>query len=201
MKNFSEKGLKTRLTMLMAAQDLFHEKGFVATSVDEILAASGTGKSQFYHYFESKEDLIHQLLLHIRDTIIEASVDDHLPIKTWTDLEKWFHKQVDIKERYGFKRGCPIAAIGGGASKTDDLLLQDLSEIFEALLTNPLRFFEKEKDAGRLIEGADPDSLALYCLSSLQGGVFMSKMQQNSVAARNAIKHTMEYLKTYRKKA
>ena len=37
-------------------------EGVAATSPDQIIAASGTGKSQFYHYFRSKEGLVHEVL-------------------------------------------------------------------------------------------------------------------------------------------
>ena len=33
-----------------------------ATSPDEIIEASRTGKGQFYHYFKSKEGLVHEVL-------------------------------------------------------------------------------------------------------------------------------------------
>jgi AcrR family transcriptional regulator len=42
----------TKDRILAVALDLFHENGINATSVDDILEASGTGKSQFYYYFK-----------------------------------------------------------------------------------------------------------------------------------------------------
>ncbi|MCA9399346.1 MAG: TetR/AcrR family transcriptional regulator [Candidatus Omnitrophica bacterium] len=59
MTTQQERGQKTRERMLRTAFDLFHQKGVNATSVDEVLEKSGTGKSQFYYYFKSKEGLVH----------------------------------------------------------------------------------------------------------------------------------------------
>jgi AcrR family transcriptional regulator len=42
---------------MLAAADLFHKQGVHATSPDEVIEASNTGKGQFYHYFKSKEGL------------------------------------------------------------------------------------------------------------------------------------------------
>jgi TetR/AcrR family transcriptional repressor of nem operon len=39
------------------AAGLFAERGIAATSVDEVLAASGAGKGQFYHYFRGRDEL------------------------------------------------------------------------------------------------------------------------------------------------
>lgn len=43
-----------------AAIDLFAEKGFEETTVDDIAAAAGTSRRTFFRYFESKRDLIAQ---------------------------------------------------------------------------------------------------------------------------------------------
>jgi hypothetical protein len=48
MKARSAKGEKTRLRILEAARDLFHGQGVAATSPDQVIEASGTGKGQFY---------------------------------------------------------------------------------------------------------------------------------------------------------
>jgi AcrR family transcriptional regulator len=56
------RGAETRLRIIRAAADLFHKQGARATSPDEIIEASRTGKGQFYHYFKSKEGLIHEVL-------------------------------------------------------------------------------------------------------------------------------------------
>ncbi len=44
------RGDETRREILAAAADLFHKQGVVATSPDQIIDASGTGKGQFYHF-------------------------------------------------------------------------------------------------------------------------------------------------------
>src|SRR3954452_11043347 len=43
-----------------AAVDLFAEKGFDETTVDDIVAAAGTSRRTFFRHFESKRDLVAQ---------------------------------------------------------------------------------------------------------------------------------------------
>ena len=52
---------KTKSKIVTAAWQLFYEQGFEDTTVDEIVALSGTSKGSFYHYFESKDSLIGSL--------------------------------------------------------------------------------------------------------------------------------------------
>ena len=52
---------KTKSKIVAAAWQLFYEKGFDSTTVEDIVALSGTSKGSFYHYFESKDSLIGSL--------------------------------------------------------------------------------------------------------------------------------------------
>ncbi|MCC8075355.1 MAG: TetR/AcrR family transcriptional regulator [Clostridiales bacterium] len=51
----------TRRKIVSAAWKLFYEQGYDETTVDEIIAASGTSKGSFYHYFSGKDGLLSSL--------------------------------------------------------------------------------------------------------------------------------------------
>ena len=53
---------KRRLAIAHAAEDLIFEKSFIATSISQIAKAAGIGKSTFYDFFDSKDELILLLL-------------------------------------------------------------------------------------------------------------------------------------------
>ena len=55
-----------RAAIVAAAVDLFHVKGYQATSVREIVDAAGYTKGALYHYFNSKEEI----LLEIHDAFM-----------------------------------------------------------------------------------------------------------------------------------
>ncbi len=44
----------TRDRLIRAAMDVFAERGYHGTTVDDIVATSETSKGAFYHYFPSK---------------------------------------------------------------------------------------------------------------------------------------------------
>jgi TetR/AcrR family transcriptional regulator, transcriptional repressor for nem operon len=55
-------GTATRERILDAAEHLVIENGYAATSVDHVIAASGSSKGAFFHHFDSKRDLARALV-------------------------------------------------------------------------------------------------------------------------------------------
>lgn len=51
----------TKGKIINAAWDLFYEQGYEDTTVEDIIAKSGTSKGSFYHYFEGKDALLGSL--------------------------------------------------------------------------------------------------------------------------------------------
>ncbi len=51
----------TKGRIVSAAWTLFYDQGYENTTVEEIIAASGTSKGSFYHYFEGKDALLETL--------------------------------------------------------------------------------------------------------------------------------------------
>lgn len=58
----SKKGSETRARLLHAAETAVLEKGFAATSIDELIAAVGITKSGFFYHFKDKGALAGALL-------------------------------------------------------------------------------------------------------------------------------------------
>ncbi len=52
----------TRETIQFATIELFHRKGYFATSISDIARACGIQKSGLYYYFASKEELLYRIL-------------------------------------------------------------------------------------------------------------------------------------------
>lgn len=55
-------GAATKQRILDAAERLVIENGYAATSLDEVIAESGTSKGAFFHHFASKLDLASSLV-------------------------------------------------------------------------------------------------------------------------------------------
>jgi AcrR family transcriptional regulator len=200
MKTKFLRGAETRERMIRTAADLFHKQGARATSPDEIIEASRTGKGQFYYYFGSKEGLVHEVLQTYLEEIKTNSSRVNYEINSWRDLEKWFTTQIDSQKKYEMTRGCPFGTLGNEVTDGDELIRQDLSLIFEVIKNKLAAFFVKEKATGRLAKRADPEHLADFCIAAIQGGMLMGKIRRSSQTVEAIVQETLQHLKAHSEK-
>ena len=72
MATQSERREKTQNAILEAAKGIFGERGFGATTMDDIAAGAGVAKGAVYHHFPTKEALFEAVF----DQVSRALVDD-----------------------------------------------------------------------------------------------------------------------------
>ena len=64
-------------------------KGVAATSVEEILAASTAGKSQFYQHFNSKDDLVQDVIALRAEEILTKQTLRLRKLDSFRGLQQW----------------------------------------------------------------------------------------------------------------
>ena len=71
----NQKSVKGRI--VAAAWQLFYEKGYNGTTVDDIIDLSGTSKGSFYYYFNTKDELLNTLSMILDDNyeILKEKMD------------------------------------------------------------------------------------------------------------------------------
>jgi TetR/AcrR family transcriptional repressor of nem operon len=193
----SNRGMETRLRIIWTAADLFHKQGVGATSPDQVIEASETGKGQFYHYFKSKEGLVHEVLQTYLDDIAKGTAPLSYQIDSWEDLERWFFSNIELQKRFRMTRGCPFGTIGNEVTENDELIRQDLSLIFEVIKNKLAAFFLKEKAKGRLSPDANEEQLADFCIASIQGAMLLGKIKRNSQPVETTVREAVAHLKRY----
>jgi AcrR family transcriptional regulator len=93
-----------RTEFLDAAEELFKERGYYATSVDDIVGRVGVAKGLFYYYFKTKEELVEQIV----ERLWAGAIEDYRKIRDREDLsaiEKLFmysdlRTQVKVQQTY-----------------------------------------------------------------------------------------------------
>ena len=63
------KAATTRRTLVSAARALFGERGYAATSVEEIVRSAGVTKGALYHHFTDKDDLFRAVVEDVKGDV------------------------------------------------------------------------------------------------------------------------------------
>lgn len=94
------KPAQVRLDELMnAAQTLFLEQGFEATTINDIVARAQVGKGTFYHYFASKNEMLDALAKRYTDYFLERleQAVDACPADDWAQkLRAWICTSITV---------------------------------------------------------------------------------------------------------
>ena len=78
MEKDARKNVKGRI--VSSAWQLFYEKGYNGTTVDDIIEMSGTSKGSFYYYFSTKDELLNTLSMILDDYYeeLEANMEPEM---------------------------------------------------------------------------------------------------------------------------
>src|SRR6201994_3669192 len=136
-----------------------HVQGVAATTIDDVLAASATSKSQFYQHFDDKSELVYEVITMRADEILSWKGLRLEKVNTFRGRYAW---RDAMGQRGALRRGlwgCELGSLAAELSDTDDQARASLSEHFtewRGLLGAAL---ERMRDNGAL--GADIDVKSL----------------------------------------
>lgn len=196
MSTLSSKGAETKLRIIRTAADLFHKQGLRATSPDEIIEASQTGKGQFYYYFKSKDGLVHEVLMWHLEAIRDGSSPINYNVNSLQDLEEWFHSHIELQKTFGMMRGCPFGTAANEVTEGEELARQDLKLIFDAIKGRLAAFFNREKVQRRLAPDASAESLADFSIATIQGAMLIGKLRRSSDDAEAIVREALAHIRS-----
>ncbi len=190
----TRRGRDSKARIISAAAALMYQRGIRATSVDDILAASGAGKSQFYHYFPDKDALIIEVLAHQLDGILENQ--SGFALDSWDGIEIWFQTLIEAHESRLGLHGCPLGSIAGEVVEQEPLRLSaaDALNRWESAWAAAL---EAMRRRGELEATADPPALAEALLAIVQGGYLLSSIKREVRPMRAAVQAALVYLRSH----
>jgi AcrR family transcriptional regulator len=192
----TKKGRETRDRIVDAATTLIFERGVAGTSLDDVCAAANVSKSQLYHYFADKDDLVHAVIYRTVQGVLDAQprLDD---LSSWAAIRAWLDDLVALQDDRGAIGGCPIGGLAGQLAERDDVAREELADGF-ARWEAPLRAgLERMRAAGKLRRSADPDRLATATLAAIQGGLVLTQTRRDPSQLRIALDAAYAYLRTF----
>jgi AcrR family transcriptional regulator len=192
----TKKGRATRDRVLETATALVFEHGVAGTTLDDVRAAANVSKSQLYHYFTDKDDLVHAVIDRTIDEVLDAQ-PALADLSSWTAIASWFDDLVKLQVARKAAGGCPIGSLAGELAETDERARRELAVGYDRW-EQPLREgLEKMRAAGKLRRNADPTRLATATLAAIQGGLVLTQTRRDPEQLRIALDAAYAYLRSF----
>ena len=173
------RGAATRARIVDAAAGLVFAGGVAGTSLDAVLAASGTSKSQLYHYFDDKDDLVLAVIERQTAAVLAAQQPQLDAVDSIAGLRRWRDLVVAMQRRRGCVGGCPIGSLASELAESDrprDLLAASFAR-WEASFVDG---FTAMHERGELAPDAHPADLATALMAALQGGLLLAQTTRST---------------------
>ncbi|GAB1581887.1 TetR/AcrR family transcriptional regulator [Phyllobacterium phragmitis] len=180
------KGETTRERILDIAQASVLEKGFGATSIEEIIAAAGITKSGFFYHFRDKNELAYALLtryvaddMRILDEVFGRAAElCEDPLQSFLiGLKLLAEVLADLP---GGHPGCMIASICYQERLFDRRVIELNRKALESMNARFRGYLEAIALAYPPREPIDLDALAEMASCVIDGGIIMAKVMGDS---------------------
>lgn len=179
---------------LKKATNLFWEKGYEATSTEDLMKEMGMQRGSFYNTFKSKKELFVKAINTHEDCQLEELrkelENSKQPIKA---IKEMFFSLADAKIEEHIK-GCLLGNIITELSNVDEELVNVAKRhltIFENIFYEQIK---KSQETGELKSKEDPKVLASYLLNLWNGINITRRIHTDKKTLRQLIEFQLSFL-------
>ena len=197
-RQLTARGAVTKARIVAEAASLVRERGVAGTSLDAVMTASSTSRSQLYHYFADKDALISEVIKTQLNRVIAAQEPRLREVTTWDGLQRWCDHLVTATRATQGVGGCPLGSLVSELADRSDSARVELARSFAEWQSYLSKGFAVMRDNAELAPAADPDELALTMMSALQGGLLMAQTLRSARPLELALNMALGHISAYR---
>lgn len=184
-------------TIIHESLKLFSLKGFLSTSIGDILEAAKASKGGFYNHFKSKEDLFYNVLAEARKIWRErnlAGLDrEGDPVLNLKQFLLNFRDRY-LKDAEDFPGGCIFITLLVELKNQKPHLADEINKGFIGLKKMLNRYLSEAQEQGKLRAGQDTVALTEMIFNSILGITITYNTDKSAENADKAINVMIEFL-------
>jgi AcrR family transcriptional regulator len=181
---------------LQAARDIFWVKGYAATSLDDIVAATGMNRPSLYAAFGDKE-AIYLSALKMQGELLVSAIEGavKLDIKLKAFLDLFFARCIDsyLQGAQG-PRGCFLV----GTALTESLMREDVGAVvrdaFGRCEEHLEQRFRAAKKTGELAKSVEPRALAMLVSSTMHELAMLARSGESRARLQERVNLVMKLI-------
>lgn len=196
-KRLTPKGLATRQKIVQAASDLICHRGIAGVAIEDIQKAAHVSASQLYHYFSSKQELVHAAIDLHTQLILDGQRPFLINLTSFEALRTWGKLLVAMQKSGQSPLGSTLASLASELSGADPqarLKINDGFERWEKQLRDGLTHMVEQ---GILKQEADPEKLALAMMSAIQGGLILTQVRGDPEPLEVAVETMLQHIQFF----
>jgi TetR/AcrR family transcriptional repressor of nem operon len=169
-----------RAQILDAAATLISERGFTSTSVDDVIKqARLSGKSHFYHYFKSKEELGYEVLNRQFERFAERglAILREPMIDPLERLGLFIDAVVALQVENGARRGSPFGNLAAEMADAHEGFRVRIEAVFERWASQIRSLLWEARP--QLHDEVDAVRLSRFIIAALEGAVLMTRVKRD----------------------
>lgn len=180
---------------------LFSLKGFLGTSLQDILSAAGTSKGGFYNHFRSKEDLFYHVIDEARQEWRTKNlsgldeIDD--PVSKIIKLLENYRDQY-LVDSVHFPGGCLFITLSVELNDQRPHLSQEITKGFVGLKNMIQRMLEHGKEAGQLNNNLDSSTVTEILFAGMLGASVIFGIEKSAESLKQSINALISYTESLR---
>jgi TetR/AcrR family transcriptional repressor of nem operon len=181
------KGETTRNRILAVTQELINTKGFGATSINDIVEATGIQKGGIYFHFDGKDSLALAVLeeahSEFREFLTQALEGDTPRAR----LESFFRSALDKHLATGFVGGCIFGNSALEMSDRDARFAKTIERVFDEWVAMLKDVVVAAQKAGEIRTDFSANDLAVQIVATIEGGIMLSRLKKNEEPMRQCL--------------
>ena len=173
------RGAATRARIVDAATELVRAHGVANTTIDAVIEASQVSKSQIYHYFADKDDLVLAVIQRQAECVLGTHEKLLRKLNSLAGLRRWRDAVVELTRQTNCAGGCPWGSLAAELAETPRTRAA-LAESFARWASHfEAAFARMQMRAGRRPSG-NLKELSEAMLVSLQGGLLLAQTMRST---------------------
>ena len=179
--------------VLIKTMNLFWEKGYESTSIQDIVTATGLKPGSLYNIFGSKEGIFEAVLELYANNNIQAvkevleQSDEHI-----LNIEKFLNEIVINSIANEQTNGCLLVKTLLVVSHKDKKIQEQIVKVFEQVELLLKEALEKAKADGKT--SVEPSSFAKFIISNIYGAHVYHKANRKEAVLKENVKFLMDCL-------
>jgi len=186
------KGEITRDKILAEATRLINQKGFEATSINDLVKATGLKKGCLYFHFPGKDELMMTILDKAKTDMLET-IKSGLNGKTPAErLNNFFKGVLEYQRSCGFAGGCIFGNTALEMSDKDERMTFFVKDFFDKWIELIRKVVKEAQDHGEARNDIPAVVMAKHIVMTIEGGIMLTRLEKSE----KPLKDCMDSLRT-----